>query len=1385
MGKRFFSMLLVASLLAGLLFVVPASAASVPSVTLSAISFTEGKYVQEGSKVSEVKPGDKIAVKVTFTNITEETIWVSGYSVQLSYDKSVYEPYSYSYFVSGDEGSINVGPIGKAGAGKGGFSNFSSAENLGTEGTAIWNGTGTNYKEVASGGTAVLGYLLLKVKDSAENGDYEITFTGENTNYVKAAASGTATSDATIKGIDYSAKTAVTVVKGAAPTIESVSLSSNSVTVNGKNTQTVQATATSTSGKDITNAVTWRVANGDVTIDQSGLITIPAKAKAANYIVTASAKEGASQGEAKIFTLNVVRETSIPQSIEIGGEATIAVPMHDFDNNAVGTTSQVYTATSTDQFGDTKPLISGVTWELAASYPGVTMNDGVLTVTSAAAAGEVTIKATSGSLSAEKTIQLTKDVSVPAKITLSGAPTATIYIPAGDQENQTADFTATVVDQYNQPMSGQELQWQVVDNAGKAVSGIEIPNGTVTVTKDAADAIEGSAALKVICSCGTVTAESSQFTVARAAQTATSIQISKDDAVLSGDTDTVTIPTVGKQNIYTYTAQVFDQYGSPMDEETATLAFETASETVTFSNGTVTVLPGATKDSTYTLTATCSELTRTITITAKDIDITWPTATIASAPTYGMTWDQLVTLQENGSAKLDGQNVNGKFTLKTTGMPDAGDQTYVVNFKGSLDGVSYDIDKIYDAVNIAKRAITVMAGSAEKPYDGTPLTNNTASITEGSLVEGQQIFYTVTGTVTNVGDFVPNVLSNVTIKSSEDDVTSNYEITMVNGTLTVTARDIKDAVVIGVSDKEYTGSALTQDDMVVTIGESPLTKDTDYTVAYQDNTNYGTASITLTGIGNYTGTKTVTFQITKTQPKEADYTVTLPTGGTYDGQTRVASATKNNADIGDITVKYNGATTAPKAAGTYAVTIDIAESANYAAQTNVSIGSFTIAPKPVTITGLTAQDKVYDGTTAATVTGTPVIDGLVDGDTVQVKAGAAAFTSKDVGTRAVTFTGYELTGADAANYTQSGQPAQVDATIEKATITIAVKDVSVRVGSEAPTYDCTITGLAAGETLATPPSYKIMTKDATPTEVTQLDMTKTGTYTIVASSAVVPDTNNYNADIVYKEGTLSVTARSSGGGGGSVRTCTLSFETNGGTTIVKVQKSVGATIDLTQYAPTRTGYDFAGWYSDKGLTRAVTSVKLTGDTTVYAKWTEQTVAPSAPFTDVKSGDYFFDAVLWATQKGITSGTSATTFAPDAACTRAQTVTFLWRAMGSPAPTTAVSPFADVTTADYYHDAVLWAVEKGITNGTSDTTFSPNDTVTRAQVATFLWRMAGSSTVAGQCPFTDVDAAAYYHDAVLWAMEKGVTNGTSDTTFSPDQSCTRGQIVTFLYRYMGA
>lgn len=249
--------------------------------------------------------------------------------------------------------------------------------------------------------------------------------------------------------------------------------------------------------------------------------------------------------------------------------------------------------------------------------------------------------------------------------------------------------------------------------------------------------------------------------------------------------------------------------------------------------------------------------------------------------------------------------------------------------------------------------------------------------------------------------------------------------------------------------------------------------------------------------------------------------------------------------------------------------------------------------------------------------------------------------------------------------------------------------------------------------------------------------------------------------------------------GSGVSSCTLTFAVNGGSAITEISKTPGTTVDLSAYRPVRKGYTFADWYSDANFATAITSVKLTANTTVYAKW----IAKGAmPFTDVPTDAYYYDAILWALDKDITMGSTAALFNPDGICTRAQTVTFLWRTMGSPEPTATSCPFTDVIKNTYYYKAVLWATEKGITAGTSSTTFSPDATVTRGQTVTFLWRTADKPTVTSVNLFGDVESNAYYANAVLWAVSEGITSDTGASIFSPADGCTRAQIVTFLYRY---
>ena len=325
----------------------------------------------------------------------------------------------------------------------------------------------------------------------------------------------------------------------------------------------------------------------------------------------------------------------------------------------------------------------------------------------------------------------------------------------------------------------------------------------------------------------------------------------------------------------------------------------------------------------------------------------------------------------------------------------------------------------------------------------------------------------------------------------------------------------------------------------------------------------------------------------------------------------------------------------------------------------------------------------------------------------------------------------------------------------------------------------------------------------------------------------------------------------------TVNQYTLTFDTNGGSTIAPITQDYGTAITAPA-DPTKTGYTFAGWtpaipatmpaenltvtaqwrYNSGGSSGysyytikaaagtggsispsgsvsvregrdqtftitpdksyAVSNVKIDGKSIGAVKsYTFENVSrthtievifmkangnpQTGVFVDVATGSYYEDAVDWAVGNGITQGTDATHFSPDGICTRAQAVTFLWRAAGSPKPETRTMPFADVPVGSYYYDAVLWAVENDIAKGTSDTTFSPNMTCTRAQIVAFLWRSEKSPAAGTANPFADVKSAAYYADAVLWAAKKDITKGTTNTTFSPNADCTRSQIVTFLWR----
>ena len=300
-------------------------------------------------------------------------------------------------------------------------------------------------------------------------------------------------------------------------------------------------------------------------------------------------------------------------------------------------------------------------------------------------------------------------------------------------------------------------------------------------------------------------------------------------------------------------------------------------------------------------------------------------------------------------------------------------------------------------------------------------------------------------------------------------------------------------------------------------------------------------------------------------------------------------------------------------------------------------------------------------------------------------------------------------------------------------------------------------------------------------------------------SATVAIPNSGTTDIVVGIGaktyTLTILRNSGTGGNQGGGSSGYSYYT------IKATAGAGGSISPSGNVSVREGRDQTFTITpDKGY--AVSNVKIDGKSIGAVKsYTFENVRrthtievifmkangnpQTGVFVDVATGSYYEDAVDWAVENGITKGTDDTHFSPDGICTRAQAVTFLWRTAGSLEPETRTMPFTDVPAGSYYYDAVLWAVENGITKGTSDATFSPNMTCSRAQIVAFLWRSEKSPAAGTANPFADVKSTAYYADAVLWAVKADITKGTTSTTFSPDADCTRAQIVTFLYRaYQG-
>ena len=944
--------------------------------------------------------------------------------------------------------------------------------------------------------------------------------------------------------------------------------------------------------------------------------------------------------------------------------------------------------------------------------------------------------------------------------------------------------------------------------------------GTYDVTFDAADGTNYNAASGL--HYGTLTIQAKVVSETRTAE---------DQMVVKGIGD-FTQPTFGAvTGALTYT---YDGGPKTYEEIKVALAAKNAGETATIDYSYA-------ADGNYTGT-----ITGRINVTVVDVtfDIQADAITVATDPTYGSKWSQIVSFDANKITAKVGSNtcVDPTFTLKDADtVPNSGSQTYTITFSGAINGVNYtNVTVKSDSVSIDKATVTVAAGSykVSKVYDGTTSagTASGALAVSGIVDSGVSVKATpVVYTDANVGgQSTMNV--NITLDGTGKD---NYKIkdgaTTVSVPCEITAKDVSISAVT-VSDKDYDGDAnATVASVTITGVSGALNKGTDFDVtsatfpdADADTANVDvTINVALkdTAANNYNLTNGMGYVVTSAAKiNKAAYSGSAPT--------KTVNILKNYANVQTGTLTVNDFfTTVPDEAKITAVTpapttssmlntvsVDGPNSLTYTSNTGITATadetySVTITTKNynditatltfspvdktnagVTITGAPTNKTYGDANFTVTATKTASApDGGTwswsssDSSILEIVSGATTATPTIKVKKADTSGATLMVTYDSATHYGTFTTAPI--IINKKAATVAPKAVSITKGSTIPTFELVYTGLVSGESL-TPsalPTFTCFEADGTTAVSTS---TAAGTYTITWTNTGITFTGANNYDLTKTStATLTISNPSySGGGGGSYTpsyTVSVDKTENGTITVSPKSASKGDTVTIT-VTPDK-GYELEML---KALDKDGDALKLTekngkytftmptGKVTVKGSFVEET--PVQIFKDVPVDAYYYEAVKWAAEKGITGGVGNGLFAPNQPCTRAQIVTFLWRAAGSPEPKN-MSSFTDVPADAFYAKAVAWAVENGITGGTGDGKFSPDATCTRAQSVTFLYRAAGSPAVSGNAEFGDVATNAYYADAVAWAAKNGITGGIGGGLFGSDNDCTRAQIVTFLYR----
>ena len=768
--------------------------------------------------------------------------------------------------------------------------------------------------------------------------------------------------------------------------------------------------------------------------------------------------------------------------------------------------------------------------------------------------------------------------------------------------------------------------------------------------------------------------------------------------------------------------------------------------------------------------------TLTIKIIDKNTDADTLKIDVPATVTYGDT----VTPSVGESKPAGAGDVTFKFfdednhEVLTTAQPfDAG--TYKVTASCESESTIYTAEATF---TVEPREIEAkdVAFDKELTYTGNELTQTvTVTVNGKTLTVGTD--YTVsdlTGTepgsypvtVAGTGNYTGEVTKSFTISKAQ---ISSAAITY-------------DAGPYGYTGKEW------KPEVAVSFNDAALTADTDYTVSYENNINAGTAKIIITGIGDhFTGSTEKTFAINSAEISGCTFApiadVTYNTKAHTPEVTVAISGRTLEADK-DYTVSYASNVNA----GTATVTVTGKGNFTGSANTTFTIAKADLNLSVYTISSLCTETEVKTSTLPSNFF---LADETETGFSIALTAagGDAIFTQEPAVVDGENMITYQLNGGTGeATFNVTVTPVSVNYKAGTYDLKIQAYDktnVSNRIVFESGSAVYTGSGIKyekatiAGHSSGMRYTYAPDVATGATLDAAGLPLT-VGTYTVTATYS---DASSYG----YKTATFTITK--------ATPTGTPSFtkiETSGKTladtklTVGTIRPAGTIAWDLPLTTVLKDGKEYAWTFTPTDTHNYTT---LTGklipyvdDGTDYIPGVIDGNSGSFNFHDVSRFDYFYDAVKWAAENGIASGTGRYTFSPDAVCTRAQTVTFLWRAAGSPMPRYRTCAFTDVDSRDYYYNAVLWAVEQGITTGLTATTFGPDVTVSRGQVATFLYRAASASKPNTFNPFTDVKTTAYNYDAILWAYDNRITTGTSDTTFSPDASCTRAQIVTFLYRY---